>query len=83
MTRDGNGITEVQLLGPIAAFQNKQAVEPGPGEALLPIVNGRSLHKFEFIHTPPDIGFGDIDVALGIDIQRVAMSEFAELMSGA
>src|ERR1700722_3528010 len=57
------------------------ALERSP--APLHIVSVRSFHQFEFIHAPPDIRFGHVDVALGIDVQRVAMREFAELMARA
>ena len=62
---------------PRATFINALAVELGLSHALLEIVSGRSLHQFEFIHAPPDIRFGDVDVALRVDVQRVAMREFA------
>src|SRR3984957_6819838 len=45
------------------------------------LVASAAAHQLEFIHAPPDVGFGDVDVALGVDVQRVAMREFAELMA--
>ena len=74
------GMAERKLaLRPSASIKNAHTVE---SQALLQIVSGRLLHQLEFIHAPPDIRFGDVDVALGVDVQRVTMREFAQLMAG-
>src|SRR5580692_12726716 len=64
-------------------FKNADAIETGYTQALLLTISVRLFHKLEFIHAPADIRFGDVDVPFGVDVQRVAMRKFAELMAGA
>src|SRR5262245_50635509 len=41
-----------------------------------------AAHALEFLHPASPIGFRHVDVALGIDGERVAVSEVASLMAG-
>src|SRR3989442_9487717 len=41
-----------------------------------------TFHDLELLYPPAPIGLGNIDVAFGIDGQRVTMREITELMAG-
>jgi len=49
----------------------------------LPERSNLPAHQLELVHAPPDVRLGDVDVTLGVDVQRVAVRVFAELVAGA
>ena len=61
----------------------RMASNQAQSQGLFRIISGRLLHQLEFIHAPSDVRFGDIDISLRVDVQSVAMREFAELMAWA